>query len=200
MSFRAARLLVLASSSPYRRALLERLRLPFIVAAPRIDEIERPGERPRELVQRLAEAKAQALEALHPDALIIGSDQVATLDGEVLVKPGTLERACEQLSRASGRRVEFLTGLCVLDGNTGVREVICEPYAVHFRRLSLAEIQAYVDREQPVDCAGSFKSEGLGIALLERMEGDDPTALVGLPLIQLTRLLGRQGMGVLSAH
>jgi len=196
----AQRLLVLASSSTYRRALLERLRVPFITAAPEIDESPLPGEPPRELVQRLALAKAQAVSTTYPAALIIGSDQVATLDGDVLGKPVNAARACEQLARASGRRVEFLTGLCVLDSRKGIHDAVCEPYVVQFRRLMRSEIEAYVERDQPFDCAGSFKSEGLGIALFDRTEGGDPTALVGLPLIRLTALLRRHGVDVLAAR
>lgn len=194
------RLLVLASSSTYRRALLERLRVPFITAAPEIDETPLPGEPARELVQRLALAKAQAVSVTYPAAVIIGSDQVATLDGDVLGKPANAARACEQLARASGRRVEFLTGLCVLDSREGTHDAVCEPYAVQFRRLMRSEIEAYVERDQPFDCAGSFKSEGLGIALFDRTEGVDPTALVGLPLIRLTALLRRHGVDVLAAR
>jgi MAF protein len=188
--------LVLASTSPFRRELLSRLGLPFEVAAPNVDEARRPGEAPQALVLRLSEAKARAIAPRFPNALIVGSDQVAVIDGEVLGKPGTRERAIDQLSRASGHRVTFLTGLCLVDTGSGRARVTCEPFHVHFRELDAAQIARYVDRERPFDCAGSFKSEGYGITLFERLEGDDPSALVGLPLIRLVALLGRQGVAL----
>jgi MAF protein len=190
--------LVLASSSPYRRALLERLGWPFVTADPGVNEAAEEGENAAMLVTRLAKAKARALASRYPQSVIIGSDQMAVLDGVALGKPGTPERAERQLREASGRRVEFLTGLCVLEAATGASATVCEPYAVHFRELSDAEIHNYVRLEQPLDCAGSFKSEGLGVALFERFEGNDPTALIGLPLIQLTRLLRQFGVDVLN--
>jgi septum formation protein len=193
-----ARQLVLASSSPYRRALLERLGWPFVTASPAIDEAPDPGEAPEALVRRLAEAKARRLAPDFPDAVIIGSDQIAVLDGIALGKPETEERAERQLRAASGRRVEFLTGLCVLDSLSGLSDTVCEPYAVHFRALTDAEIRRYIQRERPLDCAGSFKSEGLGIALFERFEGDDPNALIGLPLIRLAAMLRSVGIDVLA--
>ncbi len=192
--------LVLASTSPFRRQLLERLGLPFLSAAPEVDETPRAGETPEALVVRLAERKARAVAARHPGALVIGSDQVAWLDGAVLGKPGGRPQALAQLQRASGRRVSFFTGLCLLDDRTGEAETLCEPFHVQFRALSLPQIEAYLDREQPYNCAGSFKSEGLGIALFERLEGDDPNALIGLPLIRLVGMLGRAGIEVLSAR
>lgn len=192
-----SRQIVLASTSPYRRALLARLGLPFQIAAPEVDEGARPGEPPDALVRRLAEAKARAVAARFPGALVIGSDQVAVLEGQRLGKPGGQSRAFEQLARASGKRVEFLTGLCLLDGASGACEVDLVPFAVVFRRLRDDQIERYLSREQPYDAAGSFKSEGLGVALFERMEGEDPTALVGLPLIRLTALLARAGVDVL---
>jgi MAF protein len=192
------RTLVLASSSAYRRQLLSRLQRPFATAAPEIDETPREGESPHELVTRLAETKARKLVGAFPNAVIIGSDQMAILDGVALGKPGTVERAERQLRAASGRRVEFLTGLAVLDSASGFCEVACEPFAVHFRALSDAAISNYVRREQPLDCTGSFKSEGLGIALFERFEGDDPNALIGLPLIRLTTMLRQFGIDVLA--
>lgn len=189
--------IVLASTSPFRRALLQKLGLPFEVDAPAVDETRQPGESPAELVGRLAREKARAVAIRHPDALIIGSDQVAVLDATVVGKPGDHATATAQLSRASGRSVEFLTGLCVLDAASGSAEVEVVPFRVVFRTLSPAQIENYLRREQPYDCAGSFKSEGLGIALFERLEGEDPNALVGLPLIRLVRLLEAHGVAVL---
>ncbi|HYN76355.1 MAG TPA: nucleoside triphosphate pyrophosphatase [Lamprocystis sp. (in: g-proteobacteria)] len=186
--------LILASTSPHRRALLERLGLPFKVEAPGVDETSRPGEPPQVLVLRLAEAKAVAVAARHPDALIIGSDQVACIDDQVLGKPGERTRAISQLELASGRTVVFQTGLCLLNAVTGRTQTLVEPYRVHFRRLSRRRIEVYLDREQPYDCAGSFKSEGLGVALFARLEGDDPSTLIGLPLIRLITLLESEGL------
>ncbi|MBK1723796.1 Maf family protein [Thiocystis violacea] len=191
--------LVLASTSVYRRALLERLGLTFATASPDVDERRRPNEPAQVLVLRLAEAKARAVAQTHPHALIIGSDQVACLDDAILGKPGNRETAIEQLERASGRTVVFQTGLCLLDARSGQAQTLVEPFRVHFRTLSEAQIHGYVDREQPYDCAGSFKSEGLGIALFERLEGDDPNALIGLPLIRLIALLEAAGIDPLGA-
>ena len=188
------RRLVLASTSPFRRALLGRLGLPFEVAAPAVDESRLPGESPEALVLRLSEAKARAVAAQLGEALVIGSDQVAVIDGEVLGKPGNRERAIAQLTRASGRRVTFLTGLSLVDAASGRARTLCELFHVHFRKLSPDQIARYLDREQPFNCAGSFKSEGYGITLFERLEGDDPNALIGLPLIRLVELLGREGI------
>ncbi len=194
--------LVLASTSPFRRELLARLGLPFETAAPAVDETAAPGEDTEQLVMRLAEAKARAVaahyRAYHPEALIIGSDQLAELDGAVLGKPGRREGAIEQLTRASGRTVTFRTGLCLLRAGDGHAQTLCEPFRVHFRPLTPAQIAAYVDREQPFGCAGSFKSEGLGITLFERLEGADPNALIGLPLIRLVDLLAAAGVDVLT--
>lgn len=189
--------LVLASSSRYRQALLGKLGLPFTAASPDIDESPLPGETPRALVERLAAAKARALTTRFPHHLIIGSDQVACLDERILGKPGTGAAACEQLRLASGRSVEFLTGLCLLDSASGVEHTLTEPFQVHFRTLTETQIARYVEREQPLDCAGSFKSEGLGIALFERLEGNDPNSLIGLPLISLISLLEQAGVTVL---
>jgi len=186
--------LVLASTSPFRRELLGRLGLPFEVAAPTVDEARLPGESPEALVLRLSEAKARAVAAQLGDALVIGSDQVAVIGDEVLGKPGDRERAIAQLTRASGRRVTVLTGLSLVDAATGRAHTLCEPFHVHFRALSAEQIARYVDREQPFNCAGSFKSEGYGITLFERLEGDDPNALIGLPLIRLVALLGLEGV------
>lgn len=192
--------LVLASGSPYRCALLARLGIPFATATPNTDEAGRPDEPPQALVVRLAEAKARAVAQEHPQALIIGSDQVAYLDDAVIGKPGNREQAIAQLERASGRALVFHTGLCLLDAATGRARTCCEPFRVHFRSLSKAEIRGYVDRERPFDCAGGFKSEGLGIALFDRLEGDDPNALVGLPLIRLVSMLAAEGVDLLAGR
>jgi MAF protein len=186
--------IVLASSSPYRSALLSRLNLPFETAVPRVDETPRPGEPTQALVLRLAEAKARAVAGDYPQALIIGSDQVACIDGDILGKPRDRPTAIAQLERASGRCVVFQTGLCLLNAATGHAQTLVEPFRVHFRTLTRPRIEAYLDREAPYNCAGSFKSEGLGIALFERLEGDDPSALVGLPLIELLTLLQSEGV------
>ena len=193
------RRIVLASTSPFRKELLARLGLPFATASPHVDETRQPGEAPGDMVRRLAEAKARAVAARHPEALIIGSDQCAVRDHEVLGKPGNHERAVEQLAAASGKVVVFHTGLCLLDAASGREQTDDIRCAVHFRDLSRAEIEAYVEREQPYGCAGSFKSEGLGIALFERLEGDDPTALIGLPLIRLCAMLSAAGINILTA-
>ena len=186
--------LLLASSSPFRRELLGKLKLEFIHQSPDIDESRHEGESPTELVMRLAREKAAALAAQHPDTLIIGSDQVAVLGDQVLGKPGTREKAIEQLSAASGQRVTFLTGLCLLNTATGRTQSACEPFNVQFRTLRQAQIERYVDLEQPLNCAGSFKSEGLGIVLFKALEGRDPNSLIGLPLIVLTEFLAAEGI------
>ncbi|PWV59534.1 Maf family protein [Plasticicumulans acidivorans] len=191
------RRLVLASTSPYRRQLLERLALPFECARPGVDETPLPGEAPRELVARLALAKASVVAQRMPHALVIGSDQIAVLDDAVIGKPGTHAAAREQLQRASGRSVEFLTSLCLFDADSGNTQLEVVSLRVHFRALLPQQIERYLQREQPYDCAGSFKSEGLGIALFERLEGDDPNALIGLPLIALTTMLEAEGVSVL---
>jgi MAF protein len=190
------RRLILASTSPFRRELLGRLGLPFEVAAPEVDETREPGESPEVLVLRLSEAKARAVAARYSDALVIGSDQAAVIGDEVLGKPGGRERAIAQLSYAAGRQVTFLTGLALVDAASGRAQTVVEPFHVRFRALDPAQIARYVDREQPFNCAGSFKSEGYGITLFERLEGDDPTALIGLPLIRLVQLLGREGIAL----
>lgn len=189
--------IVLASSSPYRRALLEKLGLQFVWAAPAIDERSRTGERPAELAARLAQAKAQALAPRYAQHLIIGSDQVANLEGNAVGKPLTHEIAVRQLLAASGKAVVFETGLCVLNTTTGRADVSVERAIVHFRALTAEQAQRYVAREQPLDCAGSFKAEGLGIALFERIEAEDPNTLIGLPLIRLVSLLDAAGVAVL---
>lgn len=189
--------IVLASSSPYRRALLDKLGFAYRSKKPDVDETPYPNETPHELVARLAEMKARAVTSHFPDAFIIGSDQVAVLDGEILGKPGTKARAFEQLKKASGRCVTFLTGLCLLDSATQKSTTEVVPFDVHFRKLTDGMIDRYLEREQPFNCAGSFKSEGLGIVLFERLEGDDPNTLIGLPLIRLTRLLEQAGVEVI---
>jgi septum formation protein len=187
--------LVLASSSPYRRELLSRLGLPFEVDVPDVDEAPFPLEAPAATAGRLARAKALAVAARHPAATVIGSDQVADLDGERLGKPGSRDRAVEQLERASGREVVFHTAVFVVDA-MGTEHLAHCPTRVRFRILDQATIGRYVDAERPFDCAGSARSEALGITLLEYIRGDDPTALVGLPLIALTGLLARAGIHV----
>ena len=188
--------IVLGSSSAYRRQLLERLGLEFITASPEIDESPRLDETPENLVVRLAESKARAVAQDFPESLIIGSDQVACIKESILGKPGSRSAAITQLSAASGRKVTFLTGLCLLNTSTGISQSLCEPFHVHFRRLDSRQIERYLDHEKPFDCAGSFKSEGLGIALFERLEGNDPNALVGLPLIRLIKLLANEGVEI----
>ena len=188
------RRLVLGSTSPYRRELLQRLRLPFTVVAPQVDETPQPGEAPAALARRLAAAKAAAVAALHPDAVVIGSDQVADLEGEPLGKPGNHANAVAQLRRMRGRVVVFQTALTVMCADTGFAEHDLAAVRVRFRALEDEEIEAYLRAEQPYDCAGSAKSEGLGIALLEAIDSDDPTALVGLPLIRTSRMLRAAGL------
>lgn len=190
--------LVLASSSPYRAQLLQRLGLPFAICAPDIDETALPQESAGQLVKRLARQKAAAVAEQHPQALIIGSDQVAEAAGRFLGKPGSVERAQAQLAELSGQTVTFHTGLCVLDAARAAEQADVVPTIVHFRTLTAAEIADYVARERPLDCAGAFKSEGLGIALFEALEGSDPNALVGLPLIALCTMLRRAGVAVLG--
>ncbi|WNW14101.1 nucleoside triphosphate pyrophosphatase [Pseudomonas sp. DTU_2021_1001937_2_SI_NGA_ILE_001] len=188
--------LLLASSSPYRRELLARLRLPFTCSSPDIDESRQPGEDATALVQRLAQQKAQALADRHPDHLIIGSDQVAVLDGEILGKPHDFERALAQLSAASGKSVSFLTGLALLNTRTGQCQIDCVPFTVHMRQLDAATLERYLRAEQPYDCAGSFKAEGLGVSLFRSTEGSDATSLVGLPLIRLVDMLIKEGVSI----
>lgn len=185
--------LILGSSSPHRRLLLTRFGVPFEVEVPDIDESPLPDEPPEALVERLAREKAATVAARHPDATVIGSDQVAVLDGRIYGKPLTRERAVEQLTRASGRVVRFLTAVCVAAPG---REIGCAtvPTEVRFRALTRAEIDDYLSQESVLACAGSFQSEGLGISLCESMRSDDPTALVGLPLITVRRLLSAAGL------
>lgn len=191
------RTIVLASSSPYRRQLLTRLLPSFRCEDPAIDESRLAGEQAAALVQRLAWTKSQRLAPRFDDALLIGSDQVACLQGRILGKPGNFANARDQLRRCSGEHVTFYTGLCLLDTGNGEYDLACETYSVHFRQLSDQEITAYLHAEQPYGCAGSFKSEGLGINLFEALEGKDPNTLIGLPLILLARWLRQRGVNPL---
>ena len=190
--------LILGSTSRYRRELLERLRLPFEVHAPDVDETPLPGEAPAALAQRLALAKAHAVAAVHPEAVVIGSDQVADLDGVPVGKPGTHERAVEQLRAMRGRSIVFQTAVAVVRASTGYVGTALAPVTVRFRQLSDEEIEHYLRTEQPYDCAGSAKCETLGIALLDAIDSDDPTALVGLPLIRTCALLRAAGIDPLA--
>ncbi|AUF97368.1 septum formation inhibitor Maf [Pseudomonas sp. 02C 26] len=186
--------LLLASSSAYRRELLARLRLPFTSASPDLDEQRLPDEPAIALVKRLAQQKAEALAAAHPGHLIIGSDQVAVLGEQILGKPHTFERAREQLLAASGQQVTFLTGLALLNSSSGHCQVDCVPFTVAMRELSQASIERYLRAEQPYDCAGSFKAEGLGVSLFQSTHGSDATSLIGLPLIRLVDMLLEEGV------
>lgn len=191
-----SRKLVLGSTSVYRRELLARLRLPFIVAAPDVDETPLPGEAPAALARRLALAKARAVADLHPDCIVIGSDQVADLHGQPLGKPGTHDRAVAQLQAMRGQTVIFQTAVAVVCKASGFMQEDLAPVRVQFRDLGDAEIEQYLRAETPYDCAGSAKSEGLGISLLEAIDNDDPTALVGLPLIRTCRMLRAAGLNL----
>jgi len=195
----APRKLVLGSTSAYRRELLQRLCVPFTVAAPDVDETPQPGEPPLALARRLALAKAQAVARQYPDCVVIGSDQVADLDGEPLGKPGTHARAVAQLQKMRGKTVIFQTAVAVVCQATGFVQEDVAPVRVVFRDLSDAEIENYLHAETPYDCAGSAKSEGLGIALLESIDNDDPSALVGLPLIRTSRMLRAAGIALLGS-
>lgn len=186
--------IVLGSTSPFRSALLEKLGMPFVTDAPDTDESPLPGEGAEALVQRLAVAKAHSVGARHRDALVIGSDQVATIDGDVLGKPGNRDNAIAQLRLASGREVVFLTGLCLLNTTTSQQQVDVEPFRVQFRQLSDEQIARYVDHEKPFNCAGSLKSEGYGITLFTAFQGRDPNTLIGLPLMRLVEMLGHEGV------
>jgi len=190
--------LVLASSSRYRHALLARLGLPFVTDAPDVDESALPGESAADTALRLARAKAEAVAPRHPGRLVIGSDQVVECESARFGKPGNAAAAVSQLSTLSGRTATFHTGLCVLDPVRREAHVAVEPFGVTFRALSLAAIERYVELDRPFDCAGAFRSEGLGIALVERFVGDDPNALVGLPLIRLVTFLDRAGCSPLA--
>ncbi|WP_293774016.1 nucleoside triphosphate pyrophosphatase [uncultured Pantoea sp.] len=191
--------ILLASTSPFRQALLHKLGLPFITAAPEVDESPHPAESAEALVTRLAVAKAQALAGSHPDHWIIGSDQVCVLEGAITGKPHTAENARAQLRAASGKAITFYTGLALFHPASGRLLQCCEPFVVHFRTLTDAEIAGYVEKEQPLQCAGSFKSEGLGICLFDRLEGRDPNTLVGLPLMALSAMLQQAGINPLTA-
>lgn len=190
--------LILASSSPFRRELLSRLGVEFSSMSPDIDEGVLQDEPPERLVTRLAESKAREVAKDHKGALVIGSDQVAVRDGTIMGKPGGHQQAVEQLLSVSGKRVSFLTGLCLLNSETGHIQLCCEPFHVIFRVLQKSEIENYLLKEKPYNCAGSFKSEGLGISLFERLEGEDPNALIGLPLIRLIAMLRNEGLDVLA--
>lgn len=186
--------LVLASTSPFRREILHKLALPFDVAAPDVDESVQNKECPDTLVKRLAESKARAVAANWPQALVIGSDQVAYVNGEILGKPGDKQNAMKQLALTSGKTVIFYTGLCLFNSASQRAQISCELFKVHFRQLNEAQIGRYLDHEQPFNCAGSFKSEGMGITLFKKLEGDDPNTLIGLPLIRLVEMLGNEGI------
>ncbi|MES2824710.1 MAG: Maf family nucleotide pyrophosphatase [Pseudomonadota bacterium] len=186
--------ILLASSSTYRRVLFAKLGLAFDWASPDIDESSRENESAESLVMRLSHAKAKALASSHPNKLIIGSDQVAILDHKILNKPHTYERAFAQLRSASGRNLIFHTGLCLLNTQTGKAQIAFENFYVYFRALTDQQIHNYLTLEQPYDCAGSFKAEGLGISLFTKLSGNDPNALVGLPLIRLIEMLGNEGV------
>lgn len=189
--------IVLASTSKYRRELLARLGLPFEIASPEVDETALPQEAPQDTARRLAEAKARAVALRFPQAMVIGSDQVAVLEGMPLGKPGNHATALRQLKAMRGKEVVFHTALCLCDAASGQAQTRVVPFYVRFRDYSDAEIERYLQREQPYDCAGSARCEGLGIALIAEMRGDDPNALIGLPLIALTEMLAAQGVSVL---
>ena len=192
-----SRNIVLGSTSPFRKALLEKLCIPFDCASPDIDETPLKSEKPEALVERLAIEKAKAIKGFN-NALIIGSDQVAVFNGEILGKPHNFENALTQLTKFSGNAVTFYTGLCVLDSATQKSYSLVEPFTVHFNSLTIDEITQYLHAEEPYNCAGSFKSECLGICLFEKLEGNDPNTLIGLPLIKLVGLLKKQGFDVLK--
>ena len=190
--------LVLGSTSPFRQSILEKLNLSFECAKPNIDETALLNETPQALVERLAIEKAQAVAGEFSDALIIGSDQVAVCEGEILGKPHNFDNGVKQLTKFSDKVVTFYTGLCVLDSSTNKVKSLVEPFIVHFNPLTQSEIASYLRAEQPYNCAGSFKSEGLGICLFKKLEGDDPNTLIGLPLIKLVSLLKAHGLNVLA--
>ena len=189
--------LILASSSKFRRELLHKLQIPFNSISPKVDEVALPNEKPHETALRLAQVKARKIGKKHPHALVIGCDQVATLDGEQLGKPGNHHNATLQLQKMRGREVTFHSALCLFNAETGHMQAEVVPYLVRFRQLSDAQIENYLTKEQPYECAGSAKSEGLGIALIERMIGEDPNALIGLPLIKLITMLQNEGVGII---
>lgn len=191
--------IILASSSPYRRQLLQKLGIDFTWANPAIDETPKHGEAPESLVTRLAEEKARKLAATHTNHLIIGSDQIASFNGQIIGKPNRHEAALQDLRKFSGNKVSFLTGVCLLNSKTGNFQLSSEIYLVKFRKLTDSQIENYLRREQPYDCAGSFKSEGLGICLFEKMAGDDPHTLIGLPLIRLINMLANEDVHPLGS-
>jgi len=191
--------LILASSSPYRKQLLDQLQLDFEVAVPDIDESPRPGETPEHLVERLAIEKAKAIAGNHPGCLVIGSDQVAVHDKQIVGKPRDHQDAVEQLRFASGKSITLYTGLALINSDSGKVQSLVEPFTIHFRKLTEEQIASYLKKDQPYNCAGSVKSESLGVALFERFEGDDPNSLIGLPLIRLVRMLENEGVNVLQA-
>ncbi|MAD76118.1 MAG: septum formation inhibitor Maf [Rheinheimera sp.] len=199
MNHSALPALYLASTSVYRRQLLTKLTPHFTAVKPQTDETPLPDEDATALVRRLARAKAQAVAATLSEGLVIGSDQVAVFNGQIIGKPHTVDNAIAQLSQFSGHSVTFLTGLALLNAATGKCQLVVEPFAVCFRTLSQQEIVSYVEREQPLDCAGSFKSEGLGISLFSALRGEDPNSLIGLPLIKLLQLLRNEGVNLLTA-
>ena len=186
--------LILASSSPFRRELLQRLMVPFDTVAPNIDETPLPDESAQDLVRRLSVEKAQVVADQHEQALVIGSDQVAVHHGEVIGKPRDHEHAVRQLEFASGQSIVLYTGLALINSRTGSTQIDVVPYQVQFKTLSIDQIERYLEREQPYGCSGSLRADGLGIALLEKFKGDDPTALIGLPLIRLVSMLEAEGM------
>jgi len=188
--------LVLASTSPFRQQILRKLNIEFDTASPDVNEDRLHNETPQQLVTRLSEAKAKAVAGRFPDALIIGSDQVAVLDNEILGKPLNHENARQQLTMASSKKITFYTGLCLFNSATENSQVRCVPFHVYFRKLSENQIEHYLQTDKPYNCAGSFKSEGFGISLFEKLEGDDPNTLIGLPLIELIRLLANEGIDV----
>ena len=189
--------LILASSSPYRSKLLDRLHIPFEITKPDIDETPRAGELPEQLVQRLAVSKAQTVARVRPGTLVIGADQVAVHDGTIVGKPRDHQQAIAQLRQASGKKTTLITGLALVHADSGRIQNAVIPFSVVFRRLRAAQIESYLQKEQPYDCTGSVKAEGLGVALLERFEGEDPSALIGLPLIRLVRMLENEGVKLL---
>lgn len=192
--------LILGSSSPFRAELLGKLDLTFTQVSPDIDETPREGETPRQLVERLATSKAREIAKTHPEALIIGSDQVAVIDNDILGKPGNHQNAMTQLKRASGREVSFLTGLALFNAKTDNMQSSVETFSVFFKSLSDKQIDFYLKKEQPYQCAGSFKSEGFGISLFSKLDGDDPNTLIGLPLIRLIDMLQQEHIDVLQLN
>lgn len=189
--------LILASTSPFRKAILEKLQIPFATQSPDIDETPEENESPEQLVERLSIAKAKAIADKLEEGLVIGSDQVAVIDGRILGKPGDHDSAVKQLKFASGKTVTFLTGLCLYNAVTKQYQVEVVPFNVVFRELNQQQIENYLRREKPYNCAGSFKSEALGITLFEKLQGDDPNTLIGLPLIRLVRMLENEGVTII---